>query len=454
GEAAEGETVPGEARIGEARLREAGERYLRLRRHVEAAVAGRPAEGRPGGERAATGGPREGGGSAAAGPGKGGGSGAGEPEAVQAAGGSAAVRSGGAWLLNRPWGPQPYPSALEEPDARPRPSLLEAMAAAGAREAVARLATRPLVRSGKRPTAPGSAGTCPSPSPGGDPARADEEVERLRRALGRRRERLGKRRAALRRELEKGPAPEELRETGHLLLARLPEIPRGAAAVTLEGFDGSPRTVELDPALPAAANAERLFREAARRERAAKRLPPQLARVEAELARVEEALGSLEEEGPTERLREAAGGSPPSTPTPKVGTRLPYLRLRSSGGLEIRVGRGARANDELTLHHSAPEDIWLHAHQVRGAHVILRWGRREENPPRQDLLEAAIVAAVHSRARHSGTVAVDWTRRKYVRKPRKAPPGAVRAERVKTVFAEPNAGLVERLKIRATREER
>jgi predicted ribosome quality control (RQC) complex YloA/Tae2 family protein len=121
----------------------------------------------------------------------------------------------------------------------------------------------------------------------------------------------------------------------------------------------------------------------------------------------------------------------------------------TSGGLELRIGRGSRDNDELTFRHSAPDDVWLHARQSPGAHVILRWGRRDENPPQRDLVEAAIAAAVNSEARHSKTVAVDWTRRKHVRKPRKAPPGTVVPDRVKTLFVEPDEALLRRLSERS-----
>jgi len=77
--------------------------------------------------------------------------------------------------------------------------------------------------------------------------------------------------------------------------------------------------------------------------------------------------------------------------------------------------------------------------------VILRW-TRIERPPAADLEEAAILAANHSGARGSGTVPVDWTRRKWVRKPRGAPPGAVIPERVQTVFVAPDPSLSERLR--------
>ena len=125
----------------------------------------------------------------------------------------------------------------------------------------------------------------------------------------------------------------------------------------------------------------------------------------------------------------------------------PYRRYRSSGGLEIRVGRSSRTNDALTFRHSAPDDIWLHASQAPGAHVILRWQKRDQNPPLADLTEAAALAALHSEARHSGMVAVDWTRRKYVRKPRKAAAGAVIPERVSTIFVEPDPAVAARLSV-------
>ncbi|HEX8905231.1 MAG TPA: NFACT RNA binding domain-containing protein, partial [Longimicrobiaceae bacterium] len=125
--------------------------------------------------------------------------------------------------------------------------------------------------------------------------------------------------------------------------------------------------------------------------------------------------------------------------------RLPYRVYRTSGGLEVRVGRTSKDNDVLTFRHASHEDVWLHARQVPGSHVVLRWSE-EGAPPARDLEEAAVLAALHSKARSSGTVAVDWTRRKYVRKPRGAPPGRVSVLQAKTIFVEPDAALEERLR--------
>jgi predicted ribosome quality control (RQC) complex YloA/Tae2 family protein len=123
----------------------------------------------------------------------------------------------------------------------------------------------------------------------------------------------------------------------------------------------------------------------------------------------------------------------------------PFRTYLSSGGLEIWVGRGAASNDELTFHESSPRDVWLHARDTAGAHVVLRWPR-DEPPPARDLEEAAVLAAWHSKSRGAALVPVDWTRRKYVRKARGGPPGQVLVQRAETVFVAPDERVERRLR--------
>jgi predicted ribosome quality control (RQC) complex YloA/Tae2 family protein len=117
---------------------------------------------------------------------------------------------------------------------------------------------------------------------------------------------------------------------------------------------------------------------------------------------------------------------------------VPYKTYRSSGGLEIWVGRGAASNDALTFDAAAPNDVWLHARDSAGAHVVLRW-TAPDAPPARDLHDAAMLAAWHSKARGSSLVPVDWTRRKHVRKPRGARPGSVVIREERTVMVRPSA---------------
>jgi predicted ribosome quality control (RQC) complex YloA/Tae2 family protein len=137
----------------------------------------------------------------------------------------------------------------------------------------------------------------------------------------------------------------------------------------------------------------------------------------------------------TQLERQAAARSP----------ARPFRTYRSSGGLEIWVGRGAASNDALTFRESSPRDVWLHARDATGAHVVLRWSR-DEPPPSRDLEEAAVLAAWHSKSRGSGLVPVDWTRRKYVRKAKGGAPGLVLVQRSETVFVTPDERVERRLR--------
>jgi len=272
-----------------------------------------------------------------------------------------------------------------------------------------------------------------------------ELLERVRSRL----HRLETRAQALEREIEEaGPEADRLRGLGDLLLARLHTVPRGADVARVEGWDGQPVEIELDPALDAAANANRLYEAAKKRSRARSVLPPRVRELRQRAGELRDVLERAESGEATE---EEVAAALPAPGSPDAGgddeDRLPYRRYRTSGGLEVRVGRGAKGNDDLTFHHSSPNDVWLHARDVGGAHVILRWNDGDANPPARDLAEAAVLAALNSKARTSGTVPVDWTRRKYVRKPRKAPPGLVTPDRVKTVFVEPDEAVERRMRV-------
>jgi hypothetical protein len=330
-----------------------------------------------------------------------------------------------AWTLIRGSTLQPYPLSLEEPDAVSNESLLEAMATSAERMGV-------------------------EPSGSSIEPRAAGEVAELDSAIRQRAARARKRCKALERQLEQQGEASALRSAGQLLLMNKDRIRRGDREVVVEDFDGAERRIPLDPARDPIENAEACFRRARRQERAERELPARIAAAQARLTALEAAVAELAATGPTDELWKIVGGRAAAGEANRAGGAtgplLPYRRLVSSGGLEIRVGRSSRSNDALTFRYSAPDDIWLHARQAAGAHVILRWGNREQNPPEADLRDAALAAADSSEARSSGLVAVDWTRRKYVRKPRKAAAGAVIPDRVKTLFVEPDPERVRQMK--------
>jgi predicted ribosome quality control (RQC) complex YloA/Tae2 family protein len=116
--------------------------------------------------------------------------------------------------------------------------------------------------------------------------------------------------------------------------------------------------------------------------------------------------------------------------------------VTSSSGWTILIGRSGKDNDRLTFKLAAPDDIWLHAAGVTGAHVVIRNPDRTEVPD-ATLREAAVAAAWFSDARSAGIVDVHWTRRKHVRRARGGAPGRVTLKQFQTlrVRARPPDGL-------------
>lgn len=248
----------------------------------------------------------------------------------------------------------------------------------------------------------------PAPEPAAEPGRA-------RAARAKRR---------MQAELDRAREAPRLRQVADALAA-LGDAP---APPTVALPNGDQADVEARPGESAIAAAERLYATVRSMQRALEVLP---ARIEA-LDAADAGVGS----GPT--------SSRPPRRRGETAAR-PFRTYRSSGGLPIWVGRGAASNEALTFRTAAPDDVWLHARDAAGAHVVLRW-QRPEPPPARDLEEAALLAAWHSKARGSALVPVDWTRRKYVRKPRGAAPGLVIVQRAATVMVRPDADVERKLR--------
>lgn len=108
----------------------------------------------------------------------------------------------------------------------------------------------------------------------------------------------------------------------------------------------------------------------------------------------------------------------------------------SGDGFDILVGKKSKDNDFLTFRVAQSLDTWLHAADYPGSHVVIRNPNRQEIP-QNTLLEAAQLAAFYSKARKETKVAVHYTQKKFVNKPKGAAPGLVSLASFKTVLVEP-----------------
>ncbi len=116
-------------------------------------------------------------------------------------------------------------------------------------------------------------------------------------------------------------------------------------------------------------------------------------------------------------------------------------RYFSAEGFEILVGETSTANDYLTTRVAHTNDIWLHVRAAPSAHTIIRTHGKPEQVPRSVLIYAAQICARHSANKHSALVSVDYTLKRYVRKPRGSAPGA--ADYIKEVTLDIAPGLAD-----------
>jgi predicted ribosome quality control (RQC) complex YloA/Tae2 family protein len=251
-------------------------------------------------------------------------------------------------------------------------------------------------------------------------------------------ERERKRLASLLRHLEHDASgqqdPDTLRRQAEALKAAPASVAAGAREAELPDPYDSSRSlrVALLPSLSAIANAERLFEKARRVTRARAEIESRRGQARAQLALALERLRFLETARSIDQL--AVPADPPRRrPAPPAGASGPR-RYLTSRGLPLFVGRGARENQRLTFELARPEDLWFHARDAPGAHVILRDDQGRAGA--LDRREAAEVAAFFSEAKGSKAVDVHCARRKHLRAA-KGGPGRVRVGHSETLRVAP-----------------
>src|SRR5438105_4989839 len=248
---------------------------------------------------------------------------------------------------------------------------------------------------------------------------------------------------------------EQHKRIGDLLLANLGTARREGNRIKLIDYfvDDAPTIeVEIDEQLTLPEEASRRFGLYSRSKRAVTQINARIEATRAELNNLKSQERTLEEiieehdEASLDRFVSvppaSAGvsqrelGSIPHTAGGR-SKRIPGTRRYiSSDGLEILVGRPAHDNDQLTFKIAKPNDLWLHAADYGGSHVIVR------NPTRKDIshrtiIEAAQLAAHFSQAPKDPKVDVHYTQRKFISKPKGAAPGLVRMSRFKNITVEP-----------------
>ena len=242
-------------------------------------------------------------------------------------------------------------------------------------------------------------------------------------------------------ELASAEKMDEYRRTGEAIQANLYRLKKGMTEAVLPDWsdpDGGGITVELDIRLTPVQNAQRYFKKYQKARNARETAAVQRAKTLEELEYLENMLMDAENCGSESELEEIRQELVRTGYMKRVTNRrqqrqlpksTPY-RYLSVDGIEIDVGRNSLQNDRLTQAAGANE-MWLHAKDMPGSHVIVR---AEGEIPLATMKQAALLAAWYSKGRNSSTVPVDYTLRKYVKKPSGAAPGKVIYTHQKTAY--------------------
>ncbi|WP_188020360.1 NFACT RNA binding domain-containing protein [Deferribacter autotrophicus] len=116
----------------------------------------------------------------------------------------------------------------------------------------------------------------------------------------------------------------------------------------------------------------------------------------------------------------------------EVGS-IPYLTFKKDDTLFF-LGKNSRSNHYVVFKVANPDDYWFHAHEIPSAHLILR---KESPVDEEDIITAARITAAFSKYKNEKRVPVDYTLRKYVKKPKGTPEGFVIYKNYKTIYVEP-----------------
>lgn len=238
-----------------------------------------------------------------------------------------------------------------------------------------------------------------------------------------------------------------------LISANLYRIEKGLEEIELENFyDENLEKIKipLDKKLTPVENAQRYYKKYNKLKNAHKLLLSQIPETEKEIEYLENVLNSLDnctevieiEEIKEELIKE--GYIKGKISKNKASTKSKPYHFISSDGFHIYVGKNNKQNDILTLKTAKKDDLWFHAQNMPGSHVIVR--TENNQVPESTLLEAALLAAYYSKGKNSNNVPVDYTERKNVKKPKDAKAGMVIYENYRTIFVTPDKEKIDNIK--------
>lgn len=223
---------------------------------------------------------------------------------------------------------------------------------------------------------------------------------------------------------------------GDMIMANLHIIKPGVEQVTLNDFseNQTPTPIKLKKELTPQKNAESYYRKSKNQQIEIEHLKNNLAAKQTDIEQIKSSIQRIEQANDLKKLRQEVDTY--IKPLRKENDQpLPYHEF-DYHGFKIWVGKNAANNDVLTLKYGYKEDLWLHAKDVAGAHVIVKY-QAGKNFPKDVIERAAELAAYNSKRKNESLCPVTVTPRKFVRKRKGDPAGMMVVEREDVILVEP-----------------
>ncbi|MBO6870366.1 MAG: DUF814 domain-containing protein [Balneola sp.] len=236
---------------------------------------------------------------------------------------------------------------------------------------------------------------------------------------------------------------EKYEKFGHLLMANghlKPENPSKIKVNDLYG-EGSEIEIPLDEKLTVIENAEKYYSKSRNSIRSYEEALERIPVLENKKEELEKLRNEIEKINKLYKLKDWKKDKSKTLGELGIGDKeeneetLPFHTLEVEN-YPVWIGKNAKSNDKL-VQMSHKEDIWLHARKVSGSHALIRMGNDKGMPPKNVILEVASFAAFNSKAKGAEVVPVIVTKKKYVRKPKGAPAGAVLVDKEEVEFVKP-----------------
>lgn len=225
-------------------------------------------------------------------------------------------------------------------------------------------------------------------------------------------------------------------ELANIIMANLHAIPKGASQVELLDFyHNKTITIKLKPDQPPQKLAEQYYRKSKNQSKERDNLEANLSKKLHDISKIKKLSQELQEITGRKQLNQFIAEHFAEKSKASNQARLPFY-IHDIDGFEIRVGKSAKDNDLMLRQFTHKDDLWLHARDVAGSHVIIRHQKQKTISP--DLIEkVAQLAAFYSKRKHDTLAPVIYTPRKYVRKAKNLLPGQVLVEKEQVIIVRP-----------------